>query len=65
MAGALSRGPAAFTVDVEQAEQSLHRVATVQCDRVLFSHGGEIPDPFEALRNLLRGVKPALSAGAG
>lgn len=65
MAGTVSRGPAAFTADPEQAERSLHRVATLQCDRVLFSHGGEIPDPFGALRNLLRAVKPALSAGAG
>jgi glyoxylase-like metal-dependent hydrolase (beta-lactamase superfamily II) len=65
MAGTLTRGPAAFTADAEQAEQSLQRAAALRCDRVLFSHGGEISDPVRALRNLLGVTKPEWSARAG
>jgi glyoxylase-like metal-dependent hydrolase (beta-lactamase superfamily II) len=54
MAGSLSRGPAAFTADAEQAEKSLQRVAGLEFDRVLFGHGAEIPDPLGELRRLLR-----------
>ena len=35
MAGSLSRGPAPFTADAEQAEKSLRRVAALEFDRVL------------------------------
>ena len=58
MGGRLSRGPAAFTADADQADQSLHRIASLQCDRVMFSHGGEIPEPLRALRGLLGDAKP-------
>ena len=56
MAGTLTRSPAAFTADAEQAEQTLQQVATLEFDRVLFSHGNEIPNPLEALRHLLQSV---------
>jgi glyoxylase-like metal-dependent hydrolase (beta-lactamase superfamily II) len=65
IAGTLSRGPAAFTADADQANQSLHRIASLQCDRVMCSHGGEIPDPLGALRNLLGDTKPEWSVRAG
>jgi glyoxylase-like metal-dependent hydrolase (beta-lactamase superfamily II) len=65
IAGTLSRGPAAFTADADQANQSLYRIASLQCDRVMFSHGGEIPDPLGALRNLLGDTKPEWSVRAG
>ncbi len=54
MAGSLSRGPAPFTADADEAERSLRRVAALEFDRVLFGHGAEIPDPLDELRNLLR-----------
>lgn len=65
IAGTLSRGPAAFTADADQANQSLHRIASLQCDRVMFSHGGEIPDPLGALRNLLGDTTRESPARAG
>jgi glyoxylase-like metal-dependent hydrolase (beta-lactamase superfamily II) len=58
MAGTLTRGPAAFTADPERAERSLWSLATLSVDRVLFSHGDEIPDPITAIRSLL-GEMPA------
>ena len=65
IAGTLSRGPAAFTADTDLADQSLHRIASLECDRVMFSHGGEIPDPMRALRNLLGDTTHERSAPAG
>lgn len=53
VAGSLSRGPAAFTADAEQAEQTLKRVAALEFERVLFGHGDEIPDPVGQLRSLV------------
>ena len=49
----LSRGPAPFTADPGVAEESLRWIAGLEFDRVLFGHGGEIPDPLGALRGLL------------
>jgi glyoxylase-like metal-dependent hydrolase (beta-lactamase superfamily II) len=54
MAGALSRGPARFTADHDEAERSLRRVAGLEFDRILFSHGDEIQHPGQTLRRLLR-----------
>ena len=54
MGGSLSRGPAAFTADPNQAEKSLHRVEALEFDRVLFGHGAEIVEPLGALRSFLR-----------
>ena len=51
-AGSISRGPAPFTADAAEAERSLQRVADLEFDRVLFSHGEEVADPIEALRRL-------------
>jgi glyoxylase-like metal-dependent hydrolase (beta-lactamase superfamily II) len=53
MAGMLSRGPAAFTAVPEEAERSLRRVASLEFDRVIFSHGAEIQAPVRELRSLL------------
>jgi glyoxylase-like metal-dependent hydrolase (beta-lactamase superfamily II) len=53
MAGRLSRGPSAFTADPDRAERSLGVVAALQYDRMLFSHGEEVPAPFEELRQLV------------
>jgi glyoxylase-like metal-dependent hydrolase (beta-lactamase superfamily II) len=59
MAGTLSRGPAAFTADPDEAERSLRRVAGLEnFDRVLFSHGAELEDPVHQLRNLLNAKQP-------
>lgn len=54
--GLLSRGPAAFTADPEQAERSLEQVATLRFERALFSHGPEIAEPLVALHRLLHGA---------
>jgi glyoxylase-like metal-dependent hydrolase (beta-lactamase superfamily II) len=51
--GGLARGPEMFTADPEEAERSLRRLAEVQTQRVLFSHGPEISDPLQALRTLV------------
>ncbi len=52
--GALSRAPAAFTADATQAEQSLQRIGQLDFERLLTSHGPELPDASEALRALVR-----------
>jgi len=53
MAGTLSRGPAQFTADPEEAERSLRRVAGLEFDRVLFGHGAEMENPVRGLRRFL------------
>jgi glyoxylase-like metal-dependent hydrolase (beta-lactamase superfamily II) len=50
--GALSRGPAAFTADPDMAEQSIRRLAELSAERMVFSHGDEVRDPFAALQRL-------------
>ena len=60
MGGVLSRGPAPFTADADEAEPSLGRIADLQSDRVLFGHGNEVDDPIRALRDLL-GERPISS----
>lgn len=52
-AGALGRAPEAFTADPAQAEESLRKLSVLEPERMLFSHGPEIPDPVGALRRLL------------
>lgn len=47
------RSPAAFTHDVERAQESLGRVVALHAERVLFSHGGEVAKPIDALKALL------------
>lgn len=44
MHGAVTRAPAAFTVDAVTAEDSLRRIAALELSRVLFSHGAERDD---------------------
>jgi glyoxylase-like metal-dependent hydrolase (beta-lactamase superfamily II) len=51
--GALSFGPPIFTADPALSRQSLARVADLQANRVLFSHGAEISDPSAAIREFL------------
>jgi glyoxylase-like metal-dependent hydrolase (beta-lactamase superfamily II) len=53
MHGRLVRGPAAFTADADQAEESLRRLAELDVTRVVFAHGDEIADPRAELKALL------------
>jgi glyoxylase-like metal-dependent hydrolase (beta-lactamase superfamily II) len=54
VAGEIRRAPDPFTADRAQAEESLRRLSLLHPDRMLFSHGPEIPDPAGALRRLLQ-----------
>lgn len=56
VAGQLVRAPAQFTSDPARAEQSLHRLRDLRGSRVLFGHGPEIDQPWEALDDLLAEV---------
>lgn len=51
--GTLSRAPAVFTADAAAADASLRRVATLDANRVFFSHGGELADGPAALKGLV------------
>ena len=51
--GALSFGPPAFTADVARSRASLLRVARMGVDRLLFSHGPELPDASDFTLELL------------
>ncbi|HEX9087595.1 MAG TPA: MBL fold metallo-hydrolase [Arthrobacter sp.] len=53
VAGAMRRAPEPFTADAAEAELSLRRLSRLEPDRMVFSHGPEIPDPVGALRRLL------------
>ena len=53
--GALAFGPASFTADPALNRRSLQRVADLRPARILYSHGGEVPDPGRAIRQLLDG----------
>ena len=46
-------GPAAFTADPESSGRSLRRTVDLAPDRILFSHGGEVPHPLSAIKDLL------------
>jgi glyoxylase-like metal-dependent hydrolase (beta-lactamase superfamily II) len=50
---ALSFGPPAFTADPEQARASLERLASLDVERFVFSHGAEVNDPRVAIGHLL------------
>ena len=51
--GHLEFGPPAFTADSDSNRRSLRRVVDLAAQRFLFSHGEEIADPNEAIRQLL------------
>ena len=51
--GVMGRAPEQFTADAAAAEESLLRLSLLEPDRMLFSHGPEIPDPVGELRRLL------------
>ncbi|POH75357.1 MBL fold metallo-hydrolase [Arthrobacter glacialis] len=51
----IRRSPEAFTHDLDQAQESLIRIAALHAERVLFSHGAEVANPFGALKGLLAG----------
>lgn len=51
--GQLVRAPAQFTWDAAEAEWSLHRLRDLRGARMLFAHGPEIDQPWEALDDLL------------
>jgi glyoxylase-like metal-dependent hydrolase (beta-lactamase superfamily II) len=50
---ALSFGPPAFTADPERARASLERLAALDVERFVFSHGPEMNDPRSAIGHLL------------
>ena len=49
----LSFGPPAFTADPERARASLERLAGLDVERFVFSHGAEVNDPRAAIGHLL------------
>lgn len=49
----LSFGPPAFTADPDQARASLERLAGLDVERFVFSHGAEMADPRAAIGHLL------------
>ena len=49
----LSFGPPAFTADQGQARASLERLASLDVERFVFSHGAEVNDPRAAIAHLL------------
>jgi glyoxylase-like metal-dependent hydrolase (beta-lactamase superfamily II) len=53
MNGEVVRAPERFTADPERAEQSLHRLRDFRGTRMLFAHGPEVSDPWDALDALL------------
>jgi glyoxylase-like metal-dependent hydrolase (beta-lactamase superfamily II) len=55
----VSFGPPAFTADPVLSGHSLERMAGLRPDRVLFSHGPELPDPVNAIYRFLETVKRA------
>jgi glyoxylase-like metal-dependent hydrolase (beta-lactamase superfamily II) len=61
MGGVLTRGPEQFTADPDEAERTLRQLATMEWDRMVFSHGAEVADPLGALRRLVAedGATPA------
>lgn len=59
--GELGRAPARFTSDAAEAEQSLHRLLDLRGSRMLFAHGPEISQPWQALDLLLAAGSPTSS----
>jgi len=53
VAGELTRAPQQFTADQGTAEHSLRGLRTFRGMRMLFSHGEEIEDPWDALEAML------------
>lgn len=53
MDGGLLFGPSAFTAGSALSRQSLRRMVDLQADRILFSHGEEVPNAGTAIRQLL------------
>jgi len=51
--GTLSRAPAVFTANAAAADASLRRVATLDANRVFFSHGEELAGGPAALKGLV------------
>ena len=57
--GALSFGPPQFTADPTRSRRSLARVAGMQVDRLLFSHGAEVGDPIASVLAVLEAPEPS------
>ena len=51
--GVLTFGPSAFTADPELSRRSLRRMVSLAPDRILFSHGEEVPQAGPAIAALL------------
>jgi glyoxylase-like metal-dependent hydrolase (beta-lactamase superfamily II) len=62
--GALVFGPPSFTVDSDANVRSLRRVLEFDPNRILFSHGAEVPNPGRAIVELLEGRGPDRSRAA-
>jgi len=54
--GAFTQGPEGFITDQREAVRSLRRLADLRADRMLLSHGDEMPDPAEALVRFVDGL---------
>jgi len=53
MGGQVDFGPAAFTADAAGNRVSLAKMLDLGADRIVFSHGSEIPEPNQRIRELL------------
>jgi glyoxylase-like metal-dependent hydrolase (beta-lactamase superfamily II) len=53
--GVLSAGPEAFTADSQLSRRSLSRVLDLGAERIVFSHGPEVPEPHRAIADYLAG----------
>ena len=53
MDGAVVFGPSAFTADPNMSRRSLQRMVGLAPERILFSHGGELSHPGQAIGDLL------------
>jgi glyoxylase-like metal-dependent hydrolase (beta-lactamase superfamily II) len=53
--GRMVRAPEQFTADSAAAERSLRLLHAVRADRMLFAHGPEVANPWQALSALLEG----------
>lgn len=59
MFGHLVMAPEMFTADAAEAARSLRKLAALPFDRMVFSHGEELPDPASAIAELIERSDPA------
>lgn len=56
MAGRVVLAPEQFTADQEEAARSLRKLAALSFDRLIFSHGSELPEPTPDFARLIADV---------